>query len=179
MRYSIYFFALDSKDFVNQLAEPKVLLDRVAEQIRKQKGFDEQHVQDMVQFANCVGSGNFPEDCHTGYFDALCWLAEVAGEKVEIPEFVLFRGLSYLDDIGIWPMFRKSKPPFAVPVCSDPPPEVGFLGLSDMESTVLSEFNELPECEDPEAVNARQQVYDVLESIVEDRLDVLAVLLQN
>lgn len=169
---------MDSNDFVKQMAEPQVLVDRMAEQIRK-KGWDEQYVWDISRFANRICSGDLPDDCEAGLFDGLCWLAEVASEKVEIPELILFRGLSHLDDIGIWPWFQKSKPPFAVPVCSDPPPEVAFLSSSDIEKIVLTQFNDLPECKHPEAANARQQVYDVLESILEDRLDALAVLLQN
>jgi hypothetical protein len=120
-----------------------------------------------------------PDDCNIEYFDALCWLAEVGGEKIQVPEFAYFRGLRYLDDTGVWPWFQISPPPFPVPVCPDPFPEIGFLRGSDIEQQVLSSAGSLPKCQDAEATNARQQLLDVLETIVEDRLDVLAILLRN
>lgn len=178
MRCSLYFFALRADDFSAQMREPKLLLGRVADRIR-QKGFDEAYAQKMVEFATSICTGNLPADSDTGYFDALCWLAEVAGEKIEIPGFILFRGLDYFCDIGIWPWFQKLKPPFVVPVCSEPPPEVGFLYCSAIEQDILAKVGDLPAPADPEAANARLQVVEVLETIVEDGLDVLAVWLRN
>jgi hypothetical protein len=106
----------------------------------------------------------------------LCWLAEVLGEKINIPSFNDFKAW-FLDDIGIWPWLLRSPSPFAVPVCSDPPPQVGFLSVDDMQRLALPGFNQLPPAGYPEVDYARQEFQEVLESLVEDKLDLLAVLI--
>jgi hypothetical protein len=178
LRYSIYFFVMDAADFAAQLVERRLLLDRMVERIRSELECSEREIEESLELAERLCLGKLPDDCEPEYFSALCWLAEAGSEKVQIPPFVLFRSLSFLDDIGIWPFLRKSRPSFAMPVCSDPPPEVGFLPSGDA-SNMLAELQELPECDDSEATDARQEFLEVLETIVDDRLDLLAVLLES
>lgn len=177
MRCSIYFFAVNSADFAARLATPEGLFAEVAHQIRNQSEFDEQYVAEMLRLAADICSGTLPDDCDAGYFDALCWLGETAGEKIQIPELILFRSLSFLEDTGIWPLMLRDQPSVPVPVCSSPPPAAGFRKLETAESGILAEIDALPECESDEAIQARMQFYDVVESVAEDRLDLLAVLL--
>ena len=177
MRHSVYFFALNSVSVADQFAEPATLLERMEERIRKANQFSDTEIADSIRLARQICEGRRPSDCEPGYFNALCWLLEMASEKVDIPGFVLFRGLSYLDSIGIWPWFQAESPPFPVPVCSAPPPEVGFLTCSRIASTVLPGIEQLPECSDQEEDAARTHFQEVVETILEDGLDLLAVML--
>lgn len=177
MRYSVYFFAINAPAVAARSAQPATLLDQMVGRIRATCQFSDNEIKDSLELARRICSGQLPTDCEPGCFNALCWLLEVAGEKIEIPGFVLFRSQSYLDDIGIWPWFQIEAPPFPIPTCSDSPPETGFLSCSHIESIVLPAIDELPECSDHEADSARTYFSEVAESVQEDGLDLVAVLL--
>ncbi|TWU44741.1 hypothetical protein Poly51_57900 [Rubripirellula tenax] len=177
MRYSIYFFAMNASQVAEQFSNPSTLLDQMADRLREANEFTEDEVKDSLKFASQICACRLPDDCGTDYFNALCWLCEVASEKVEIPGFTLLRSHGHIDDIGIWHWFQSQSPPFAVPTCSDRPPEVGYLANSDIESIVLPALEEADECTDEEAESARTNFHEVVESVHEDGLDLLAVML--
>lgn len=177
MRYSVYFFAINGLQVAAQFAQPEELLNQMMDRIRQTDQFSEKEVQESYELARQICAGQLPNDCEPGYFNALCWLCEVVGEKIDIPGFTLLRNASYIDDIGIWRWFRDTRPPFAVPTVSEPPPAVGFLRCSDIKSIVLPGLPELEECPDSECESARTYFEEVAESVQEDGLDLLAVLL--
>ena len=178
MSYSVYFFALDAKCVANQfVATPKALLNRMEQSIRDQRRFSEDDIQSTVAKAGAVCLGEIPKNCDAEYFHALCWLAEVAGEKITIGSFLGFRHGQFLRDIGVWPLFLRSGAPFAVPLCAEPPPQVGFMDAAAIGWFAITGFDRLPTSNCAEVNYARQEFQEVVESLAEDKLDLLAVLL--
>ena len=176
MGYSLQFFALDAESIANQIrTEPEALLDRMARQVREKDAFDEEELQTALARAAAICEGRLPDDCDPDYFRALCWLMEVVSEEVRIGSFVDFHWW-FIEEAGIWPWLLRSRPPFPVPVCSDPSQQVGFLSVEDIERFALPAFDQLPPTDTSEVSYARQEFREVLESLVEDKLDLLAVL---
>ena len=145
MSYSIHFFALDAAS-VAQLFEStrKTLLSRVEERLQGENRFDDEEIQSTVTKAAAICGGDIPSDCDEGYFDALCWLTEVVGEKIIIGSFLGFRHLQFLGAVGIWPRLLRSRPCFVVPATREAPPQVGFLGSDDIVALAPSILDELP-----------------------------------
>ena len=171
---------MNAEKVAAQFSEPRSLLEHMADRIKEANEFVEGEIQESMVLARQICAGNLPDDCEGGYFNALCWLCEVASEKVDIPGFSLLRSHGYIDDIGIWHWFQNQLPPFEIPTCSDPPPKVGFLASSDIGSIVLPALaEESDECSDKEAEIARTHFHEVVESVYEDGLDLLAVMLCN
>ena len=158
-------------------AESDVLLQAAAEIMRQQGDFTEEGVRDIVGKVATICRGKLPAICDDEYFDALCWLAEAVGDKVEICPFQDFRRLSYLDNVGVWPWFQRFPPPFSLPRGADDTPQAGFLPWSELKSFAIPEFSRLPATDDSDVLNARDELRFVLETLVPDRLDLLAVLL--
>jgi len=178
MGYSIHFFAMDAKALAGRfLAEGNVLVELAEKRIREEGVFDEHDIQSTLTKATEICQGKLPPECDAEYFDALCWLAEATSEKVHICSLNDFRRLSYLDAIGIWPWLERFEPPFAVPRGEEDIPKVGFLPAAEIESFALPEFARLPATSDRDVVNARDEFRDVLETLVPDGLDLLAVLM--
>jgi hypothetical protein len=184
MGHAITFFALNSQDFAHQMRNSEQeLLDRIVQLVRRRsegKPPDE-HLESelpiLLDAARRLCQNSVPHDCRHEYFYALCWLADVATERVVIGPFQKFSKFSYITEIGIWPWLLRTHPPFAVPVCREPPPQVGFLSSQDMQSWTLASLNDLPPNNDREVNKARQDFRDVLESLLADQLDLLAVLI--
>jgi hypothetical protein len=179
MGYAITFYALNGRDFARRLRESTTLLQEVEARIHEaaQGEYDEQGLHLALTTANIICRNEIPADCGLEYFYSLCWLAEVAAERVAIYPYQGFRHLSYLEEIGVWTWFQQARPPFAVPICNEPPPEVGFLAADDIEHRALPAFDALPPNECRDVNNARDELKDVLETLVSDRLDLLAVLI--
>lgn len=178
MGYTVTFYATSGQNIVRQMQNsPSELLARVESRMHDQRDMNPADVPIVLDTAGRICRGDLPPDCGLEFFSALCWLAEVTSERVTICPFQDFRHLSYLDEIGIWPWLLRHHPPFPIPRCSEPPPEVGFLSLNNIEQFVLSEFDKLPKSDDRDIVNARDEFRDVLETLIPDKLDLLAILL--
>jgi hypothetical protein len=179
MSYSVYFFAMDANRLAGQFtAERRSLLDRTEHRIREENQFAEEDIQSTMVNAASICEGRLPEDCDPEYFYALCWLAEVASEKVNIGSFLGLRHLSFLEETSIWPWMSRHPAPFPVPHNDESCPAVGFFPMADMEAFLaLPESVRLPPSEDRDVLNARDEFCDVLETLIRDRLDLLAVLL--
>jgi len=173
----VYFFAMNAPAVAVAFKDHEALLRQVESRIQN---FERAQIQTTLEAASAICEGNLPSDCDPDFFHALCWLAELTSEKIDIPGFTLFRSLDYLESIGIWPLLQRSRPPISVPVCSDPPPEVGFITAGEITSTMLPclKLMENTETDDgPDVVDSRQKFSEVVESVAEDNLDMLAVLL--
>lgn len=125
-----------------------------------------------------ICTGNFSEEDAADEINTLCWICELVGEKIDIPNFNMFRSVNYLDDIGIWPLFQREKPPFPVPICAHSLPEVGYMSLEAIEEQTETEFGALPACSDPQAEDARDELLGVMETLCDDKLDLVAILME-
>jgi hypothetical protein len=123
-----------------------------------------------------ICSAELPEDCGVEYFDALCWLASVAAEPIPLPCFEVVRPI-YFRAVGIWLLMRSHSPPFLIPRCRTSPPEVGFLPAQSVTATTRSKFDSSPVNGDPIVCDARRRFQEVLESLADDQLDLLGVLI--
>lgn len=177
MGYTITFYAMDSQAFAQRLREsPDGLLEKIEQKLREQSPEDEAAWKTLLDAVRAVCDGKLPDPCGWEHFYALGWLAEVTAERVPICPFRDFNHLSYLDDIGIWPWLERFTPPFPVPHCVEDVPKVGFLPADQIESFALPEFERLPTTNDRDVINARDEFRDVLETLVPDGLDLLAIL---
>jgi hypothetical protein len=178
MGYTITFYALESQAFARQLlGSTEDVLQKIDERLRQQSPENDAARETLLEAARAICNNNLPPECGWEHFHALAWLAEVTSERVPICPFQDFRHLSYLDDIGIWPWLERFKPPFAVPKVQEDVPQVGFLPADEIESFALPEFDRLPFTDDRDVANARDEFRDVLETLVADRLDLLALLM--
>src|SRR5262245_19827140 len=101
--FSVYFFAIDTPRVVREFATGRdALLEHVEQRIRDQQQFADEDVLSTVAKAGEICRGQLPADCDAEYFHALCWLAEVVGEKVTLGVFLRFRRLQFLKDVGAW-----------------------------------------------------------------------------
>lgn len=175
MNYSIHFFANNATNLMQATARGR-LLNNVELKLRNQNQFKDEEILSTMTQAEAICQGNLPKDCDVEWFDAFCWIMDAMAEKIQISSFLGFRHLGYLEDIGIWPWMLRTKPPFAVPVCADPPPQVGYLSSEDMARIVVTGFPGLPAKRSREVAYARQEFQEVLETLVDDNLDLVAVL---
>ncbi|MES2792230.1 MAG: hypothetical protein V4719_21615 [Planctomycetota bacterium] len=178
MSYSVHFFGIDAQQLTDKFgASHQPLVELVAQRIRQARRFSKKDVLSTVSKVAAICEARLPADCDAEYFHALCWLAEVVGEKIAIPSFVAFRHIHFLNDTGVWQWLSRSEAPFSLPRCEDPPPTVGYINTDDMEQWAVPGLIQLPAADIPESRYARQEFLEVLESLVEDKLDLLAVLL--
>lgn len=88
--------------------------------------------------------------------------------------------MSYLEDIGIWPWFQRRAPSFPLPHSSESYPNAGFLSWQDMPDIVSTGIQNLPPPRDTSAaryaLNARDEFQHVLSTLIDDQLDLVAVL---
>lgn len=179
MAYTIHFFAMKA-DVIGERfrREPEAVADEVVAKIADDGQPTEQDLVNSRQFAQTVCTGNFSPEDAADEINTLCWMCELAGEKIDIPNFNFFRSVSFLEDIGIWPLFEEEKPPFPVPECTDGIPAVGYLSFASIKRHTESEFGELPECQDSQSEDARDDLLGIMETLVEDKLDLLAILVE-
>ena len=181
MTHSIAFYAMNGQEFARELRESRQsLLDRLKQQIRRttpESEYDELGLQLVIDAANNICRGASLRNCGAEYFYALGWLAEIATERVAICSFQGFRDIGYLEEVGIWPCLLCSLPPFSVPACTEPLPQVGFLSVSDAKNCRIACLDHLPPSDDREVNKARLEFQEVLESLMADDLDLLAVLM--
>jgi hypothetical protein len=116
MSYSVYFFAMNSALVVHRFqSESEQVICATDARIRREGRFSDEDVRSTVAKARAICSGSLSANCDAEYFHALCWLAEVVSEKITIPSYLAFRRISYLTDIGIWPLLQGHSSPSSLP----------------------------------------------------------------
>lgn len=177
MTHTCTFYAIDAQAFARQLLHSAgEVLAKVESRIREQGYSNPVWIKRILDAVDVLCRGELPSDCGFEYFLGLCWVAGAAWEPVTICSFQDFRRLSYLEEIGVWPWLQRRAPPFPVPRCREEAPQVGFLAVEDIETFALAEFSHLPKSVERDVLNARDEFRDVLDSLVVDHLDLLAVL---
>jgi hypothetical protein len=173
MSYTVAFYAMDGHAFARQMREePYALVNKV----RERSGINDQA---CTQILEDICRGNLTDDCDPNYYIGLCWLADVASERVTICNFQDFNHLEYLDEIGIWPLLCRYPPPFPIPRCEEPAPGVGYLPVGQMETVAFPALASLVDSGERDVANAREEFRHVLGTLVCDRLDLLAILLDS
>ena len=177
MSYTLYLFAMNGEEFARRLADSaETLLVETRQRILDSRNYDEDDLAVVLEAARRVCAGDLPEDCDGDYFDALYWIGNVAAEPVPVGEFDSMK-YWYLEAVGIWPWMRKYRPPFPVPRSRETPPEVGYLPAEAIRDFALPAFDALPKTDDAVVRHGRNEFQEVLESLADDNLDLLGVLI--
>lgn len=133
----------------------------------------------ILSAAERICQNDLPAECGEEYFAAFRWLIELASEHITICDFQDVRHLSYLEDTAIWSWFQKRTPSFPLPRNSEGYPAVGFLSQQDMPEFVSAGIQKLPQPLDPSIVNyvqnARDELQNVVSSLIDDQLDLVAI----
>lgn len=177
MSYTLHLFALDGQQFGDRMKiSAEALVKNVGGRILAEKRCEPADAEPVLLAIRDLCSGRIPADCPIDYFDALCWMAATVGEPIKLGCFDSMK-FSFFDRVAIWPWMRRGTPPFTIPHSVETPPEAGYLSVEDMTCQALSAFDELPPTVDAEVEFARGQFREILESLVEDRLDLLGVVM--
>jgi len=197
MRHTVHIFALNANSLADDLKRNS---DHVIAKVSSWLCKSDIKVADRefgLRLVNEICSRDLPETCNDDYFWALCWICEALCERVELPVLTDFCGLDFLAASRIWQVLSRASPPFLVPRSNTFPPGVGFLACESMDDAMLelARFDPGDRADDfADALRrqtgaprrptdqatewaryARTQFVDLVESLVEDGLDLLAV----
>lgn len=176
MGYTVHFFALDSREFAERLkSDADDILKRTRLRLRKEGDLSRRDLECGLTLAAAICRGDVPAVCSEDHFWALCWIAETELESISVGVLIDLKRFSFIEEIGIWPLLGRWRPPFPVPKAEKAPPAVGFLPRDQNAATAIPTLQALPN-NDEDVRYARQQVLEVLESLDEDGLDLLAIL---
>lgn len=175
MSYSIFFFALNAQQVAERFrSESAALGESLAQQLRARGVCNQEEIDETLARAAALCEGKLSENCDGEDFQVLCWLAGIVAEPIAIGSYIDAHW-TFLHETDVWPLLARSHPPFPVPVCSSPPPKVGFLSAQDAERYCLPAIERLPASDTPDVMYAREEFRDVVESLVQDGLDLLGV----
>ena len=207
MSYSIEFYALKEEEFAARLqTQAPALLREMEQQLKSdfegesdsdeedEDGEDEDREDDdeeeqgnadtvhaILSAAKRICQNDLPADCGAEYFSAFQRLISLASEHITLCDFQDVRGLSYLEEIGIWPSFQRRTPVFPMPRNLEGYPGIGFLSRHDMAEFASTGIHKLPQPLDSSIAsyveNARDELQFVIEGLINDQLDLVAVLI--
>ena len=176
MKTSMYLFALGATSFAARMRESTdELLQLVKSRLESESGVDADEIPETLDLVREICSGRLPDDCSEGYFNALCWLCDVATDAIKDSWFRGTKG-NYLESLRIWEFMQRDQPPFAVPKTADSAPEVGFLYSASILDFAIPGIAALPPSE-PNVQYGRDLFVEILESLADDGLDLLAILM--
>ena len=178
MGYTITFYAMDGQTFARQMREsPDELLAKVEPVFRQQAPDDDAAWNVFRDRATKLCRGELPADSDADDYYALCWLVEVASQRFQICGFEEFRHPSFLEELAIWPELKRHPAPFPLPQSTDDYPSAGYLAVEQAKVFVEDTFHRLPLSTDRDVLNTRDEFHYALTTLVDDNLDLLAVLL--
>lgn len=174
MRYTLHLFAIDELLWTQSHSEQ--FLERTRNRVVREGRLTPSEIERGMHCAAAVLSGQLPDNCDQDYFWGLCWIAETVLERIPLESLVGVNSISALEDTGILPTLWKSKPPFSVPFNSSDFPRVGFIPSAEMvqSRTVIAD---LPSAMTQYGASVRREFCEVLESLEEDSLALLAILI--
>lgn len=175
MGYTVHLFALDADAFASELSEQSEnILQQTRARLEHEKQLDANDIDYGLTLATAICRGDMPNDCSEDYFWSLCWIADTVLERIPLGVLISVKRFSYIREVGLWPLLERWQPPFAAPRSTSMPPGVGFLPHQQISATAIPFLGELSD-QDVDATYARQQFVEVLESLDEDHLDLLAI----
>ena len=178
MRYTVHLFALDGVAFARELAEESAsILERTRLRLETEGRIKGKALTRGLGLAAEIARGEIPARCSGAHFWALIWLADTELERIPLNPLVGFNRIGHLEEVGLWPLLGGWSPPFPAPRGRDLCPAVGYLPHDQIASHAIPTLNDLPAADD-HARYVRQLVIEVLETLDEDGLDLLAVVVE-
>ena len=173
MAYCVYFYGLDARQYV-ELVTAEGLVERVRRNAMQLPALTEEDLSTIEKLvSDGIGEG-WPQSSANDAFVAYHWLMETIAEPIIVESLFGFRSWSYWSGAGLWPSFLRERPPFPAPCGLGDVPNVGFLSVDNMIGILAGD-----ESEDmvvaPASRVVRSEVLEILESLVEDRIDLIAV----
>ena len=176
MHYNVYLYALDATEFAQRLPrEADEIIAATRQRLQDSDKLSSAELDRGLEMATCICQGNLPPTCKADDFWALVWIADTCLETVEMNALIGVKSFSYIEDTGIWPLVGRWQPPFPVPRNPQIPlPKLGFVPHESIPEALLELSARTSQ--DPFTVNARRVFMEILESLEEDRLDLLVVI---
>jgi hypothetical protein len=176
MSYVIHLFAFDADKTLSAFQnEASDIASQTEAKMRQDDSFSKKEIAYTKKYVDRILNHEIKIPSSESYFNAMCWIFDTISEKIVAGSLQGFRRLSYLDEIGFWNFFLNDKPPFAIPVSDEKPPQIGYLNHDSIANVVL-ELKKLSPSKLVEANYGRQEIIEILESVSDDKLDLLAVL---
>lgn len=174
MSYSIHFFGVDCDGLQRTPATDTELVARVLSHTSRSASPSEADLALLHSLLSRGVQGTWVLEDAPDTFTAFCWLLDVVAEPIIVGGPRGFSHWAYWEDTGLWPHLLTVPPPMPVPTSDEQPPVVGFLPCA-MYSDLLS--SDEPESAAPsqDVRAARAEVLEVIESLQDDWLDLLAV----
>lgn len=172
MQYTVLFFAVKGEELSGRMTES---IGEVLDQTRRcvEKSCTEPDaIGPIMEAAEAICRGNMPDESSQPYFDAFLAILNVLGERIELGSFE-FNTCLYLEDVGVWPWTQQENPPFPLPRSKEPLPHFGYMSRDFMHRVVLPGIDQLPPCE-MGGHTARNEFAEIVESVVDDGLDLIA-----
>jgi hypothetical protein len=174
MRYTLHLFA--TNEFFWTQSHGEEFLERTRNRVIREGRLTPSEIERGMHCAAAVLSGQLPDNCDQDHFWGLCWIAETVLERIPLESLVGVNSISAIEDTGILPTLWHSKPPFPVPVNSSNFPRVGFLPSTEMVQS-RTVIKNLPSAMTQYGASVRREFCEVLESLEEDSLGLLAILI--
>ena len=172
---SVHLFGLDAEAFAQRIQSEKTqILEATRARVESEGRLSPEEIELGMELAGKLCDGDLPADCTEDWFWVLCWIADTHWERIPLEALFSIKRFSYVEEIGIWPLFGRWQPPFSIPRAETSPPAVGFVPAKQINTDVLPELEAMPTT-DVYAVQAREQLMEILESLEEDGLDLLAI----
>jgi hypothetical protein len=195
--YTVHLFAHNSDLFTERIGKDREgLIRETRARLIKERKLDTSDIKHGLELIDRIFQDNLPAICDEDYFWALCWVADTVLERIPLEDFIHIKGFSFIEKVGLWPMLAQWTPPFVVPKSLSIPPAVGFAPHVDIARAVIPALvamdNAVPvprysitgrpiperfwnDANGPYVKQARRQFREVLESLVEDGMDLLAI----
>ncbi|MEQ1902768.1 MAG: hypothetical protein ABL888_01120 [Pirellulaceae bacterium] len=181
MLYSITFFAANEEDFWPDAKKRKgICYQKAVKYLKKNLGAPKENFATAQVALEQFVEGKLPRTCGPEMFDAA--FAYLAGnfEMITPGAFQDINSILHIDEIAVWPLFHRDKPPFKLPRSKQNVNEFGFLSRRTIEEKIADLVSNLPDCKPPgvafarnECQQARNQFMEMCTSL---KLDGLALM---
>lgn len=180
MRYTGHFFELDGEKFARRLRdETDTVIERTRKWFLRQDGLDEEFTEQDLEYgldlARRICRGELPSACGEDEFWAFLWLADTELERIPFNPLIGVKGFGLFEDVGLWPLLAQWGSPFSIPRCEDAPPAAGFVPCVEISRAAIPSLESLP-VTDEDSRFIRQQLVEILETLDEENLDFLFVI---
>lgn len=173
MPYCVYFYGLDARQYL-ELVTAEGLVDRVRQNAQQLPALTEEDLSTIENLVREGISGAWPQSSANDAFVAYHWLMETVAEPIIVESLLGFRSWSYSSGAGLWESFLRERPPFPAPCGLGDVPNVGFLSVNDMIGILAGNVSD-DTAVAPASRVVRSEVLEIMESLVEDRIDLIAV----